>query len=82
MRVLDIYAKLFELELFDETELLEIEMFFIIKLYLHLNCVIMLNWIVWNGTVFDIETLLTQNWIVYIEVFWHLTVCKKNLFLY
>ena len=24
----------------------------------------MLNRIVWNGTVFDIETLLTLNWIV------------------
>ena len=25
----------------------------------------MLNWIVWNGTVSDIETVLTQNWMVY-----------------
>ena len=24
----------------------------------------MLNWIVWNGTVFDNETILTENWIV------------------
>ena len=24
----------------------------------------MLNWIVWNGTVFDFETVLTLNWIV------------------
>ena len=24
----------------------------------------MLNWIVWNWTVFDIETVLTLNWIV------------------
>ena len=24
----------------------------------------MLNWIVWNGAVFDIEILLTLNWIV------------------
>ena len=40
----------------------------------------MLNWIVWNGTVFDIETVLTQNWIViYIELFWHLIVCKQNV---
>ena len=37
----------------------------------------MLNWIVWNGTAFDIETVLTLNWFV-----WHLTVCKKNLYLY
>ena len=25
----------------------------------------MLHWIIWNGTVFDIETVLTQKWIVY-----------------
>ena len=35
-----------------------------IKLYLHLNSVLMLNWTVWNGTVFDIESLLILNWIV------------------
>ena len=33
----------------------------------------MLNWIVWNGTVFDIETLLTLNWIV-----WYRTVLQFN----
>ena len=33
------------------------------KLYLDLNCMLMLNWTVWNGTVFDIETVLTLNWI-------------------
>ena len=37
------------------------EMFLTIKLYLNLNCVLMLNWIVWKGTVIDIETLLTLN---------------------
>ena len=58
-------------------------MFLTIKLYLHLNSVLMLNRIVWNGTVFDIETLLILNWIViYIELFWHLTVCKQNMYLY
>ena len=31
--------------------------------YLHLNCILMLNWIVWNGTVFDIETVFMLNWI-------------------
>ena len=36
------------------------EMFFTIKLYLHLNFVPMLNWIVWNGTDFDIETTYTK----------------------
>ena len=25
----------------------------------------MRNWIVWNGTVFDIKNLLTLNWIVW-----------------
>ena len=25
----------------------------------------MLNWIVWNGTVLDIETVLMLNWIVW-----------------
>ena len=35
-----------------------------IKPYLHLNCVLMLNWIVWNVTAFDIENILTLNWIV------------------
>ena len=39
-------------------------MFFTIKLYLHLNCVLILNWIVWNWTVSDIETVLKLNWIV------------------
>ena len=29
-------------------------MFLTVKPYLHLNCVFMLNWIVWNGTVFTI----------------------------
>ena len=42
----------------------------------------MLNWIIWNRAVFDIETVLTLNWIVNIELSWHLTVCKQNLFLY
>ena len=39
-------------------------MFLTIKLYLHLTCVLMPNWIVWNENVFDIETVLTINWIV------------------
>ena len=33
----------------------------------------MLNWIVWNGTVFNIETVLTLNWIV-----WYRTVLTFN----
>ena len=30
----------------------------------------MLNWIVRNKTVFDIETILTQNWIAWIRAVW------------
>ena len=31
--------------------------------------------------LFDIETVITQNWFFYIELFWHLTVFKENLYL-
>ena len=31
---------------------------------------------------FYIETLLSLNDLFNIELFWHLTVCKQNLFLY
>ena len=37
---------------------------FEIELFWHLNCALMLNWILRNRTVFDIETVLTLNWIV------------------
>ena len=45
-----------------------------------LNCVLMLNWIVWIRTVFDIETAYLC-WIKQfeIELFWHLTVWKKSI---
>ena len=43
---------------------LSIIFIFTIKLYLHLKCVLKRNWIIWNWTVFDIETLPTLNWIV------------------
>ena len=39
---------------------------------IELNCVLMLNWITWNRTAFT-SKLLT---------FWHLTMCKQNLYLY
>ena len=39
-------------------------MFLTLKPYLHLNCVLMLNWIIWNRTVFDIKTVFTLNWII------------------
>ena len=34
----------------------------------------MLDWIVWNGTVFYIETVLALNWIV-----WNGTVWQKGI---
>ena len=37
--------------------------------YLKWNCFHMLNWIVLSGTVFNIETVLIPNWIV-----WNITV--------
>ena len=40
---------------------------------IELNGVLMLNWIVWNGTVFEIETILMLNWIV-----WYRTVFTFN----
>ena len=40
---------------------------------IELNCVLMQNWIVWNRTVFDIETVLGHNWIV-----WNRTVLTFN----
>ena len=42
----------------------------------------MLNWIVWNWTVFDFETVFTLNWIVRNRTFWHLSVCKQKRYLY
>ena len=33
-------------------------------MFSQLNCVLMLNRIALNETVFDIETVLTQNWII------------------
>ena len=31
---------------------------------------------------FDIETVFTLNWIDNLELFWHLTESKQNLYLY
>ena len=42
----------------------------------------MLNWIIWNGTVFDIETVYLHKIELFeIELFRHLTVCKQKLLL-
>ena len=32
---------------------------------IELKCVLMLKWITWNRTVFDIEPVLMLNWIVW-----------------
>ena len=42
----------------------------------------MLNWIVRNKTIFDAETVLTLNIIVWNRIVLKLTVCKRNLYLY
>ena len=44
---------------------------------IELICVLMLNRIVWNWIVFDIDTVITINWIKK-ELFRNLTVCKKK----
>ena len=33
--------------------------------FLHLKCILMLNWTVGNGTTFEIETVLMLNWIIW-----------------
>ena len=41
----------------------------------------MLNWIVWNGTGSDIETVLTLNWIVWIRTVWLIWITwNRNVF--
>ena len=42
-------------------------MFLPIKPYLHLNCVLMLNWIAWNGNVSDIKTALNETELLYVQ---------------
>ena len=49
---------------------------------IELNCILMLNWIVWNRTVLGIETVLGKTELFKIELFWYLTVCKRKLYLY
>ena len=38
----------------------------------------MLNLIVWNRTVFEIETVLCETELFEIELFWLLIVCKHK----
>ena len=42
----------------------------------------MLNWIIWNGTVFDSETVLMLNWIVWDRIVFdkNYTYTKLNFF--
>ena len=46
---------------------------------IELNCVLMLNWTTWNRTVltFKLHTELFE-----LELFWHVTECKKKLYLF
>ena len=48
-----------------------------IEVFWILNCVLMFNWIVGTGTVFECQTELFE-----IGLFWHLTVSKQKLYLY
>ena len=41
-----------------------------IELFSYLNCILMQNWIVWNRTVIDIETLLMLKSIFWIRTLW------------
>ena len=49
---------------------------------IELNFVLMLIWIVWDGTVFDIETVIKLNGIVWNRTVLTLVVCKQNIYLY
>ena len=46
---------------------------------IELNYVLMLNWVVWNRTVFENETVnLWKTELFERELFWNLSVCKQN----
>ena len=42
----------------------------------------MLNWIIWNGTVLTLKLYFHKIELFQIELFWHLTECKQNLYSY
>ena len=45
------------------------------------NCVLVQNWIAWNGTVFEIETVLMLKWIVWIITVWiNWIAWNRNIF--
>ena len=48
---------------------------------MELNCVLMQNLIVWNGKVFDMQTVLRLNWIVWIRIVWlNWIAWNRNIF--
>ena len=49
---------------------------------IELNYVLMLNWIIWNRTVSDTETVYVYETKLFkMELFWHLTVGKQKTIL-
>ena len=52
-------------------------MFLTIKPYLHLKSVIMLNWIIWNRTIFDIKLYLQLTELLHITAW---IVWNRNVF--
>ena len=50
-------------------------------LFLQWNCVLMLNWIARNRTVFSIETVLSLNWIVWSRTVWLNWIACNKMFL-
>ena len=42
----------------------------------------MLTWIAWNELFLTLKLYLHKIELFNIELFWHLTVCKQNLYLY
>ena len=63
--------------LFSETVLIQSIQYLTIKLYEYLNCLLVLNWIVWNGTILTLKLYLHWTKLFNIEMFWHLIVFKK-----
>ena len=69
-----------QIELNCQTELLEIELF------LYSNCILMLNWVVWNKTILTLncvwtKTILILNWIVGIRTVWlNWIALNRNVF--
>ena len=48
---------------------------------MEINCLLIQNWTDWNITVFDIETVIRQTWIVWIRTVWkNWIACKRNIF--